>query len=346
METSILQVTDSGLYCEAGKFFVDPWKPVDRAVITHAHADHACRGCGRYLTSKEGERVLRVRMDEGAVIDTLDYGEKRTIEGVSVSLHPAGHILGSSQVRIEQKGYVLVVSGDYKVEPDPTCSTFEPVKCHAFLTESTFGLPIYRWASQADTFAEINSWWRSNREAGRASLLFAYALGKSQRLLAGLDAEIGPIYLHGAVTRLTRAYRETGIALPPTTYAKEATAKSGNWGGAMIVAPPSAHGTPWARRFGAASTGLASGWMRIRGARRRRSVDRGFVLSDHADWPGLLATIEATGAETVWITHGYSAVLARWLRERGTDAQIVPTRYEGERDASADEEPVGEEEPS
>jgi putative mRNA 3-end processing factor len=278
-------------------------------------------------------------MDPDAAIDAVEFGESLDLGGVRVSLHPAGHILGSAQVRIEIKGRVLVVSGDYKVEPDRTCSAFEPVRCHIFLTESTFGLPIYRWQPETAVYDEINAWWRSNCEAGRASLIFGYSLGKAQRILAGVDPTIGPIYVHGAVSRLVRAYRESGVDLPPTSYANTIIRGEG-WAGAMIVAPPSAHGSPWARKFGPASTGLASGWMRIRGTRRRKSVDRGFVLSDHADWPGLLSAIEATGAESVWITHGYSSVLARYLQDRGTEARIVPTRYEGEADAADAEDDV------
>ena len=336
MDDPLLHLTDLGLYCEPGGFYVDPWRPVDRAVITHAHADHASRGCGRYLTSREGEHVLRARMDVGAIIDSIEYGAAIDINGVRVSLHPAGHILGSAQVRIEYRGRVLVASGDYKVEPDRTCTPFEPVKCHVFLTESTFGLPIYRWKPEEQLSAGVNAWWRANRDAGKSSLIFGYALGKAQRILAGLDPSIGPIFVHGAVAKLVRAYRETGIDLPPTEYAG-ASDRGSRWAGAMIVAPPSAHATPWSRKFGPSSTAMASGWMTIRGARRRKSVDRGFILSDHADWQGLLGAIEATGAETVWITHGYSAVLARYLREQGKDARIVSTHFEGERDA-----PVGE----
>lgn len=335
----LLQLTDVGLYCEAGGFHVDPWRPVDRAVITHAHADHACWGCRRYLTSSEGRNVLRVRMGREAVIDDIGFGEPVEINGVRVSLHPAGHILGSSQVRVEHRGEVWVVSGDYKVEPDATCSPFEPVRCHAFVTESTFGLPIYRWAPQSEIFDDINAWWRTSRDAGKACLLFGYSLGKAQRLLAGLDPEIGPIYTHGAVEKLNRAYRETGVALPPTQYAG---ARKGEWAGAMIVAPPSAHGTPWTRKFGATSSGFASGWMRIRGARRRKAVDRGFVLSDHVDWLGLLGSIEATGAEKVLVTHGYSSVVVRLLRERGLDAQALATRFEGEQDSAAAPAPEAE----
>lgn len=330
--------TDIGLYCPAGDFYVDPWRPVERAIITHAHSDHATWGSRRYLTSDEGRHVLRVRLGPEAAIDSLPYGAPLDLSGVRVSLHPAGHIAGSAQVRIESRGHVLVVSGDYKTEPDPTCTPFEPVPCHTFVTESTFGLPIYRWPDQADIFAEINAWWRTNRDAGRASLLFGYALGKAQRLLAGLDPSIGPIFTHGAVEKLNQAYREGGLALPETTHAG-AGAPRKDWAGAMVVAPPSAHGTPWTRKFGPASTGLASGWMRIRGTRRRRAIDRGFVLSDHADWPGLLAAIDATGAERVWVTHGYSETLARWLQEHGREAAPLATHFRGEHDETAAEDP-------
>ena len=338
--SELLQERDVGLYCPAGDFFIDPWRPVDRAVVTHAHADHACRGCGRYLTSRVGENVLRARSDKDAVIDTLAYGESIDLNGVKVSLHPAGHILGSSQVRIERDGLIAVVSGDYKVEPDATCGGFEPVRCHVFVSESTFGLPIYRWSTQEEIFESIRTWWKGNQEEGKASVLFAYALGKAQRLIAGLGNDVGPIYTHGAVEGMNRAYRASGVNLPETAYA--ATASGADWSKALIVAPPSSQGTPWLRRFGPISTGFASGWMRIRGARRRRSVDRGFVLSDHADWPGLLSAIDSTGAEQIWLTHGYTSVVARWLRDQGRDARTITTRYEGERDdapADVPEEP-------
>lgn len=342
--TTLLQPTDHGLFCAAGDFFVDPWRPVPRAVITHAHADHACWGCGRYLTSAEGARVLQVRMGREAIIDAVGYGREVEQNGVKIALYPAGHILGSSQIRLEHQGEVWVVSGDYKVEPDATCTPFEPVRCHTFVTESTFGLPIYRWQEQGAVFDEINAWWRANKDEGKASLLLSYALGKSQRLLAGLDPSIGPIYAHGAVEKLNRAYRESGIELPETSYAG-AGERGKSWAGAMIVAPPSAHGTPWSRKFAPVSAGLASGWMTIRGARRRRAVDRGFVLSDHVDWPGLMSAIEATEAERVLVTHGYTAVVVKWLREKGVDAEVVPTRYEGERDDAPADEAEGDDAP-
>jgi putative mRNA 3-end processing factor len=340
----LLRVTGRGFFCEAGDFFVDPWQPVERAVVTHAHSDHARWGCDRYLASKEGERVLRTRLGADARIRLAGWGEVVEINGVRVSLHPAGHILGSAQVRIEHAGEVWVVSGDYKTEPDVTCTPWEPVRCHTFVTESTFGLPIYRWPPQSEVFAEINAWWRANADAGKASLLLGYALGKAQRLLAGLDPAIGPIFTHGAVEKLTRDYRDGGVALPPTSHVGEAP-RATKWGGAMIVAPPSADATPWTRKFGALSNGFASGWMRIRGIRRRRSLDRGFVLSDHVDWPSLLASIAETGAERVWATHGYSAPLVRWLNERGFDAVAVETRFTGER-ADLEPEPAAGEEAS
>jgi putative mRNA 3-end processing factor len=328
---SLLRLTDLGLYCETGDFFVDPWGAVDRAVVTHAHGDHVAWGCRSYLTSQDGAGVLALRLQEGARVTGVAYGDRIDINGVQVSLHPAGHILGSAQVRIEHAGEVWVVSGDYKTDPDPTCAAFEPVRCHTFITESTFGLPVYRWPAQRDVFTEINAWWSANRSAGRTSLLFGYALGKAQRLLAGLDPTVGPILTHGAVERMTQAYRNVGVAMPATRYAGAALGR-GDREGALVVAPPFADRSAWARRFGDAATAFASGWMRVRGARRRRGVGRGFTLSDHVDWPSLLAAIDATGAERVWVTHGYTTAVVRWLREHGKDATAIATRFEGEHD--------------
>ena len=334
---SLLRLTDRGLYCEAGDFYVDAWSAVPKVVVTHAHGDHVAWGCEAYLTSAAGAAVLAARLPEGAAISPLPYGDAVTIGGVRVSLHPAGHILGSSQVRLEYQGDVWVVSGDYKTDPDPTCTPFEPIRCNTFVTESTFGLPIYRWRPEREVMADINAWWRANAEAGRTSLLYGYALGKAQRLIAGLDPGIGPILTHGAVERMTSVYRAGGVSLPPTTYAGAGTRRD-TPRGAIVVAPPSADASPWSRRFGPSSNAFASGWMRVRGARRRRSLDRGFPLSDHADWPGLLGAIEATGATSVWVTHGYTSVLTRWLGEHGLDARAVATRFEGEREDAADAE--------
>ncbi|QEL19644.1 ligase-associated DNA damage response exonuclease [Limnoglobus roseus] len=339
MAAPLVEITDAGLYCPVGDFHIDPWKPVGRAVITHAHADHARPGCGSYLAAAPGRRLLDVRLGSPN-LTPLAYGETVVRNGVSVSLHPAGHVLGSAQVRLEHRGEIWVVSGDYKLEADPTCTPFEPVRCHTFITESTFGLPVYRWDAPADLFAEVNSWWRANRDAGLASVIFAYSLGKAQRVLAGVDATIGPIFTHGAVERITQAYRESGIELPPTTAVGESV-RGGKkaWAGALVIAPPSADGSPWAKKFEPASGAMASGWMRVRGARRRRALDRGFVLSDHADWPGLLTAIRETCATRVLATHGFAAVLARWLRDHGTDADVIATRFGDEDETQAPEEP-------
>jgi putative mRNA 3-end processing factor len=325
----LITLTPRGLFCRKGDFYVDPWLPVDRAVITHAHADHAYRGSKNYLVAAEGEALARIRLDPGATIIGQKYGETVDIDGVKVSFHPAGHILGSAQVRIEYKGEVWVISGDYKLTPDPTCTPFEPVRCHHFVTEATFGLPIYRWPDPREVFAEIDDWWRRNRENGKASVIFAYSLGKAQRILNGIDRSIGRIFTHGSVERLTQAYREAHIDLPETTYVGNVTNKK-DFAGSLIVAPPSAQMSTWMRRFGAQSTGFASGWMMVRGARRQRAVDRGFVLSDHADWPELNTAIKATEAETVYVTHGFSEEVVRWLNESGMNAVPLKTKFVGD----------------
>ena len=323
-----------GLYCPPGGFYIDPWRPVDRAVITHGHGDHARRGNGHYLTAAPGAAILRKRLGEEIRLDSLAYGEVVTHHGVKLSLHPAGHVLGSAQVRLEYQGAVWVASGDYKLEADGTCAPFEPVRCHSFVTESTFGLPIYRWQAQATVFADINSWWRDNASAGRTSVLFCYAFGKAQRVLSGLASEIGTILVHGAVQPLNAIYRAAGVPLAPTRYSGEMTDPA-LLRRSIVLAPPSAQGSSWMKRFGDYSDAFASGWMQLRGARRRRGVDRGFVLSDHADWPGLQQAVVATGAERVFVTHGQVPVMVRWLTEQGLDAQGFDTEYGDDREADA-----------
>jgi putative mRNA 3-end processing factor len=247
--SGLVTLTDRGLYCKQGDFYIDPWRPVKRAVVTHAHADHAYRGHGHYLVTEEGKGLFDIRLDLGAKITTQKYGEVLDVKGVEVSFHPAGHILGSAQVRVEHNGEIWVISGDYKLTPDPTCAPFEPVKCHHFVTEATFGLPIYRWTPPAQVYEDINEWWRRNIEREKASVIFAYSLGKSQRVMAGVDSSLGTIYTHGAVERLTQAYRDAGVGLPKTKYAGSVTGKK-NFVSSLIVAPPSAQGSTWLRRFG------------------------------------------------------------------------------------------------
>jgi putative mRNA 3-end processing factor len=333
----LLQITGRGLYCPAGGFYIDPSHPVERAVITHAHTDHARWGCHSYLAATPCEHLLRMRMNDDAEFQFVPYGESVTVGGVGISFHPAGHILGSAQVRLEYRGQIAVVSGDYKLGPDSTCASWRPVPCHLFVTESTFGLPVYRWEPQETVMASINQWWRESRDEGKCCLLYGYGVGKSQRLIAGLDTDIGPIFTHGAVEKGVEAYRRTGIFLPPTKSVSSVEGKH-DWRGAMVVAVPSAHATPWMRKFGRVSTAMASGWMAARGARRRRSVDRGFVLSDHVDWPSLLQAIDESDPDLVWVTHGYSAAVARYLNENGQSAIAIDSlRNRDEADESADE---------
>lgn len=327
--TELLQITPQGLYCPQGGFHVDPWQAVRHAVISHAHSDHARWGSMAYLTAEPGVDLLRERVGAGAFIESIPYGEPVMIRGVEVSLHPAGHILGSSQIRVAWRGEVCVVSGDYKLDHDPTCAPFEPVACHTFITESTFALPVFRWPAPQETFDEMNAWWRANQEQGRTSVVFAYAVGKAQRILASVDASIGPILVHGAVSRFLPAYESAGVALPKVEKADEEHVKLYR-GKALVVAPPSAAQTPWMRKLGPVSTAFASGWMQLRGARRRRAADRGFVISDHADWDGLLKAIGATGAQNIGVTHGYAETLARWLREKGKYAYPLATLFQGE----------------
>ena len=330
-----------GLYCPPGDFYIDPWRPVQRAVITHAHADHSRSGHAHYLAAAPAQGVMRARLGD-IDLQALPYGQVIDHFGVRVSLHPAGHVLGSAQVRLEHGGRVWVASGDYFVtghdadsrEDNPTCDAFEPVRCDCFITESTFGLPIYRWQPQRDIFDDINQWWRANAEAGRASLLLGYSFGKAQRILAGVDPAIGPIVVHGAVEPLNRAYREAGVHLPSTQLITEVS-DTASLRRALAIAPPAVQGSAWAKRFDApglpASDAFASGWMQLRGARRRRAVDRGFVLSDHADWPGLQRAIKASGAERVIVTHGYEAVMVRWLQQQGLQAASFKTEYGDDR---------------
>lgn len=325
----MLTISEHGLYCPAGDFYIDPWRSVERAVITHGHGDHARTGSRAYLCAQESVGILRLRLGMKVVIEGRPYGEVLTINGVRVSFHPAGHILGSAQIRLEHGGEIWVASGDYKRQPDPTCAPFEPLRCHTFLTECTFGLPLYRWPDTALVVAEIKAWWEDNRRAGRTSLLYAYSLGKAQRLLVELGTTAGPILAHPAICALLPAYTAAGVALPPVAEATplqlHATA-----GQALVMASPGLAGD-WLEAAGPIAGGFASGWMLLRKARRGRQSGRGFPISDHADWPALLQTIRETGAERILVTHGQTGPLVRWLNENGWSASALPTRFEGEK---------------
>lgn len=332
----LLTFTDRGIYCAEGDFYIDPWRPVDRALVTHGHADHAHDGMRRYLATDIAAPVMRHRLGDIA-LDTIRYGERRQIGGVTVSYHPAGHVPGSAQIRIERKGEVWVASGDYKTIDDGLSTPFEPVRCDAFITESTFGLPVFKWTPQAELARELNAWWAANAAEGRFSLIGAYALGKAQRILSLADSSIGPILTHGAIENTNEVLRAQGIKLPDTIRVTPETDLKAHTG-ALVVATPSGLGGPWARRFGQASTAFASGWMALRGVRRRRAADRGFIMSDHADWPGLNAAIRETGANRIFVTHGYTSVFRRWLETEGYDAAVVSTEYSGEGFEAEDED--------
>ena len=326
----VLQFTDRGIFCARAGVYLDPWKPVERAVISHGHSDHAYPGHQHYLCTSDAMPVMRHRLYlEDHSIQTLPYGEQVFINGVAFSFHPAGHIPGSAQIRVEYKSEVWVFSGDYKIQDDGISAPFEVVKCNVFITESTFGLPIYKWKPQAETFNEINEWWLKNQREGKSSVITGYTLGKSQRILMNVDPSIGRIFTHGAVDSINKVLRSQGINLPEAPRVTDDIPKE-DLKGALIICPPSAVGSPWVRRFLPYSLGVASGWMKLRGTRRRRGADRGFVLSDHADWNDLNAVIRSTGAEKVYVTHGYSEIFAHWLNTQGIEAHEVKTRFEGE----------------
>ncbi|WP_316929206.1 ligase-associated DNA damage response exonuclease [Nitritalea halalkaliphila] len=298
--------------------------------MTHAHADHARWGMKHYLAHEDSREVLKLRLGADISLETVPYAQSIFRHGVEISLHPAGHIPGSAQIRLSHKGRVAVVSGDYKVEDDGLATPFTPVPCHEFVSECTFGLPIYKWPQQQQLMAEINNWWATQAAAGYNVLLFAYSLGKAQRILKHLDASIGPIFVHGAIHHTNEALKENGIPLPEATLVTRDTPKSA-LKGACIIAPPAAMNSPWAKKFSPYRTGICSGWMNIRGTRRRKAADAGFVLSDHADWEGLNQAIEASGAETVYLTHGSTHAFARYLsEEKGRHAVPLETLFEGE----------------
>ncbi len=322
------------MYCPQADVYIDPWQPVNKALITHAHSDHARWGNNYYLAHHNSAPILKLRLGEQINLQTVAYNQPIIMNGVTISLHPAGHIQGSAQVRLEYKGEVWVVSGDYKLENDGVCTPFEPVTCNAFITECTFGLPIFKWKPQSEIFSEVNDWWRENKSQGKATILFAYALGKAQRILKNVDSSIGKVYAHGSVANINEALIQVGAALPPI----ERVSSEGktDYAGSLILAPPSAINSPWLKKFKPYVTGNASGWMNLRGAKRRRPVDRGFVLSDHADWPDLLKAVAATGAEKVFATHGYQSAFSRYLAEKGYDAHEMQTLWEGEEQVEAE----------
>lgn len=339
MGRPLLQFNDCGIFCEAGNFYIDPWKPVDDAVITHAHSDHARWGNKRYLAHHLSREVLRYRLGSDIQLQTVEYGERIQKNGVTISFHPAGHVIGSAQIRVEHKGEIWVVSGDYKLEDDGVSAPFEPVRCHTFISECTFGMPVYKWPAPALVHQDINDWWRLNAQENKTTVIAGYSLGKAQRIIRHLDLSIGTVFLHGAIAYTHEALERNGVKLPEAIHITPNTSKDEIQKG-IVLCPPSALGSPWIRKFQPYVFGYCSGWMALRGAKRRMAADRGFILSDHADWDGLIKAIDATGCECVCLTHGYTASFARYLSERGYNAHEAHTYYGGDEASEDDLAPV------
>lgn len=335
----LIRFTHAGLYCEAGDFFIDPWKPVSHAVITHAHSDHARGGSHHYLCHKYTAPILRLRLGN-VQTQAVEWNEPVFRNGVKISLHPAGHIIGSSQIRMEYKGEVWVVSGDYKTTPDGISGNFEPVACHSFITESTFGLPIYQWKPQEAIFQQIGNWIQENQQEGKNSVLSAYSLGKAQRLLQAITPITDRIFVHPSIWQTHQTFVAHGVSLPPVQMLPP-TASKDQLQGAVVIVPPGAIEGNWLKSVQPYATAVCSGWMQVRGNYRRNNVDAGFALSDHADWPGLLSAIRATGAEKVFVTHGFQAVLTRYLNEQGIAvAAEVRTAYGDEQEEQGHHKPA------
>ncbi len=325
---NLLTFTDRGIYCSVADVYIDPWKPVKNAFITHAHSDHATSGHQSYVSTSTSVPIIRHRLNPQKITG-VEYGETIHAKGVKISFHPAGHIIGSAQIRLEYKGEVWVVSGDYKLENDGISTPFEPVSCHHFITESTFGLPAFNWEDQFTVYNQINNWWKQNKEKGKTSLLSVYALGKAQRIIHHLDYSIGHVFTHGAIENINEVLRASGLPIQNTSRVMTIGNKQ-SFEGALILATPGSIQSSWSKRFKDVSVGAASGWMNIRGMKRRRGVDKGFILSDHADWKGLISAIKETGAENIYVTHGYADIFSKYLNEKGWNASVVNTQFSGD----------------
>jgi putative mRNA 3-end processing factor len=324
----LLVHTGLGLYCPKADVYLDPWKPVKKAILSHGHADHARWGSSSYLCTPSAAPVIKYRLGD-INLETLPFGEEKLINGVSFSLHPAGHILGSAQIKVSYKGEIVVFSGDYKTANDGFSEAFEPVKCHTFITESTFGLPVYHWQDQKWVFSEMEEWCKNNRNNHHLSILYGYSLGKAQRILQGLPESVGPIFTHSTIEAVLNVMRNQGVSLKNTIPVNEHLTRADLLSG-VIIAPPAVQNSNWLKKFEPIRNGVVSGWMALRGARRRRNADKGFVLSDHADWEGLNEAISLTGAENIFVTHGYTDILSKWLIDKGLNAYPLETNFEGD----------------
>lgn len=320
-----IKFTKKGIYCIPGKFYLDPWYPVDYAIISHGHADHSRWGNKHYLCHQNSKNILLHRLGKDISIETLNFNQIKTINGVKVSFYPAGHIIGSVQIKLEYKGKVVVFSGDYKTNPDFITTPFEPVKCHEFITESTFGLPIYSWKTEAELQSQLQQWIVNNQKQNKTSVFFGYSLGKAQRIMSLVDG-IDEVYVHSAINNLNQAISKSGIVLPKSKLITSDFNKK-DIQNKIVILPPALLGSKLLKKIPNAATAICSGWMQIRGNRRWKGVDAGFAVSDHADWNGLLSAVKATEAEKVYVTHGSQAVFSKYLNEIGIESQEVVTEY-------------------
>jgi len=331
----LVKFTKKGIYCIPGKFYLDPWFPVEYAIISHGHADHSRSGNKHYLCQNDSKAIIKHRLGQDISIESLGYNEPKNINGVQVSFFPAGHVIGSAQIRLEYKGYVVVFSGDYKTQPDFISTPYEPVKCHEFITESTFGLPIYKWKKEEELQAELQNWVLQNQQNNRTSVFLGYSLGKAQRIMKLIEG-VDDIYVHTAINNLNNAISGSGIELPKTTLL-EYDFKKADIQNKIVILPPALLRSRMIKKIPNAATAICSGWMHIRGNRRWKGVDAGFSISDHADWDGLLEAVKATGAEKVHVTHGSQAVFSKYLNEIGIEAYELKTEF-GEDEFAKDEE--------
>lgn len=321
----MLKFTSKGIYCIPGKFYIDPWRPVDYALITHGHADHARWGMKKYLCHHFTVPILKSRIGKDIQVQGIEYNESIIINSVKVSFHPAGHIIGSAQIRLEHKGKIVVISGDYKVQDDGLSTPFEVVKCHEFITESTFGLPIYNWSNIEKQNEQLQNWVLSNQSNGKTSVFVGYSLGKAQRIMKAVEG-IAPINVHYSIGKLNEAYESVGIKLPEyliMDLREDVKYLDKN----IVIVPPSLLDSNVIRKIPNRANAFCSGWMQVRGAKRWRSADAGFAISDHADWHGLLDAIKSTEAEKVYVTHGQTAVFSKYLNEIGIAAEELKTEF-------------------
>lgn len=321
----LLVYNDKGIYCPKADVYIDPWKKVNKAFVTHGHADHARPGSKEYVCVHESKGIIQHRLKTKRV-NSIGFGEEIRVNGVKFSFHPAGHIIGSAQIRVEHKGEVWVVSGDYKTENDQLSGNFESIPCNTFITECTFGMPIFNWKPQEQIFNDINKWWVTNKSNKKISVISAYSLGKAQRLISGLDSSIGKIYTQGPVEKMNKVIRDSGINLQETEMLSANHTETDLRGNIIIGNGP----IPNSSKIEGIEKASASGWMNLKKTRSWGGAEQGFVLSDHADWQGLLGAIKSSGAEKILVTHGYVQVFSRYLKEIGYDADILKTEYEGD----------------